>query len=360
MDPTTELASNFTVARYSELRPRLTGAAPDNEAWREVIGAMRRRIQERFLTPIQELARYDEQAALPFRPGFAILALDCLLIDTIQSFREGRVSTGDVSSARSFKNFLRAPSFSDFKDKDRDAFFKYVRNAILHNGETRKNWKIRIDTDRMLERGPATDTRTINRQHFHAAIEQEFKDFFALLESGEAKAREQFLRRMDAMAGLSSDAFQYYFAYGSNLREAECRRTAPEAQAHGVAFLPSYRLAFTKHSDCRRGDAATIKGDPSSMVWGYVYRVHDDDRTRLKERERGYEEIPRITVYLLSPNPKGNPKELTAFTFAATNECPQRCGPPAAYLDLIITGAEERNLPLAYRQPLVRLRETLL
>ena len=34
-------------------------------------------------------------------------------------------------------------------------------------------------------------------------------------------------------------------------------------------------------------------------------------------------------------------------------------GPSRAYLDLIIEGAEERNLPAAYRQTLVHLRQVL-
>src|SRR5437867_2972694 len=50
---------------------------------------MRRRVCERFLQPIRELERFDKRESSPFRQGFAIAALDCLLIDTIQSFREG-------------------------------------------------------------------------------------------------------------------------------------------------------------------------------------------------------------------------------------------------------------------------------
>lgn len=359
MDRTTELASNFTVARYTTLRPQLTATTPSDGAWHEVIDAMRRRIQERFLTPVHELTRFDEQDELPYRPGFAILALDCLLIDTIQSFREGRVSTGEVSPAQSFKTFLSSPRFVDFKKTDRGEFFQYVRNAILHNGETRKDWKIRIDTHRMLERDPTTRTRTINRQHLHAAIEQEFNDLIALIESGDPEARRQFLRRLDAMAGLPVDALRnFYFAYGSNLKDKECHRTATEARAYGVAFLPGYRLAFTKHSTDRDGDAATIKKDSTSIVWGFVYRVNDHDRKKLKKREGGYDEIG-TTVYLITPTPEDDPTPLEAFTFAAKKVCSHQCGPPPAYLNLIIEGAEERNLPEDYQQSIWAVRKTL-
>jgi len=212
----------------------------------------------------------------------------------------------------------------------------------------------------MIERDPITKTKTINRQYFHAAVEEEFQGLLESLVSGDTEARRQFLRRMDAMAGLPVDPLRYfYFSYGSNLRDAECRGTARDAQAYCVAFLPGYRLRFTKHSTTRGGDAATIRPDPTSMVWGYVYRVSDEDQQELKKREGGYEQIPEVTVYLLSPNPEDYPTPLTAFTFAASSDCPQRCGPPAAYLDIMIEGAEERKLPPGYRQTLVELRKAL-
>jgi cation transport regulator ChaC len=351
VEPSTELASDFTVADYRALRPTLDQANPTS--WDTTLRALRRRIDERFLKPIRELGRVDNRH-LPYRPGFAILALDCLLIDTIQSFREGRVATGEASPAQSFKNFLSAPRFSDFKSKDRGDFFHHVRNGILHNGETRKDWKVRIDTTRILERTPTM--RTINRRLFHAAIIREWRDLYQTLRSGNQKVRAQFLRRMDSIAGLPIQQLKNsYFAYGSNLLGQECQRTAPDAQEYGVAFLPGYRLEFTKHSTTRKGDAATIRPDPNSMVWGFVYRVHDKDREHLRAREAGYNELPETTVYLGAPG--DDPTPITAFTFAATQACPNHCGPHPEYLDLIIQGARTRQLPEAYQQRLADLRQ---
>jgi gamma-glutamylcyclotransferase len=263
-----------------------------------------------------------------------------------------------VSPAHSFKTFLSSPSFSDFKKNERGEFFHYVRNAILHNGETRKDWKIRIDTPRMLERDSTTKTRTINRRLFHAAVIREFRQLNAKLRTGDPTSRQQFLRRMDAIAGLPIDTMgNLYFAYGSNLLEAECHKTAPDAQPYASAFLPGYRLAFTKHSTTRGGDAATILPDENSMVWGFVYRVHDKDREHLRAREGGYEELPKTTVYLVAPTPGDDPTPITAFTFAATHICPKQCGPPSAYLDRIIEGATARQLPTAYQKRLTDLRQ---
>lgn len=37
----------------------------------------------------------------------------------------------------------------------------------------------------------------------------------------------------------------------------ECRRTATDADDYGVAFVPGFRLAFTKHSITHQGDPRT-------------------------------------------------------------------------------------------------------
>ena len=350
MDPSTELASHFTVRRYHEIRPLLDQGHP--ASWVEVLSALSRRIAERFLRPMHDLARFDRQDELPNRPGFAILALDCLLIDTIQSFREGRVGTGEVSPAHSFRMFLSSERFRDFTSTDRKDFFHYVRNGILHNGETRKNWKVRIDTTRLLER--TATTRTINRRLFHAAVIREWRDLHHELTCGKSDTRTHFLRRMDSMAELPVTPYPHvYFAYGSNLLASECLRTAPEAQHYGKAYVPGYRLVFTKHSITRGGDAATMVPDANSMVWGYMYRLSDADNAELQKRERGYD-AAQITVQLVEQD--GGTTPIDAFTYIATTACPKHCGPPKDYLDLIVKGAAERDLPLEYREQLVQER----
>jgi hypothetical protein len=92
------------------------------------------------------------------------------------------------------------------------------------------------------------------------------------------------------------------------------------------------------------------------MVWGYVYRVNDQDRQALRDREKGYDELPTITVYLTPPTPDDDPTPITAFTFKATHECTTRCGPPSSYLDIVRRGAEERNLPDAYLEQLRQIQ----
>ena len=127
------------------------------------------------------------------------------------------------------------------------------------------------------------------------------------------------------------------------------KRDAKDAEPLGVAFLPCYRLEFTKHAHSRGGDAATIRKHAGRTVWGFVYRVHDDDRKRLKDREKGHREISRITVYLKSDEDV-TPQDV--FTFQGEEVCPKNCGPTKEYLALVVGGARSRDLPDEYVQDL--------
>ncbi|HVS50853.1 MAG TPA: gamma-glutamylcyclotransferase family protein [Opitutaceae bacterium] len=350
IDPNTELASHFTVERYRELKPSL--ATEDSAAWTEVIEAVRRRIDERYVAPVSELEQHDDKPRdeRPTRAGFAIVALDCLLIDTIQSFREGRSETAEKSPARSFEEFLNTPRFSDFNNRDRGNFFQNVRNALLHNGETRSDWKIRIGIDRMLKREGTT--RLLNRKFFHAAVLEEWKTFCDAVAANDLPARAALIRRLDAMAGIVAPA-QHYFAYGSNMLAAECAKDAKGAQPRCRAFLPRHRMVFTKHSTSRNGDAASLVRDDTSVVWGYVYRVSSEDIESLKNREIGYELRPVVVFEEQSDFPRSSP--IQAVTFIGVEQCPKKCGPPISYLELIIAGAQERELPDSYQTHLTAM-----
>ena len=206
LDPDTEIASNFTIADYHVLRDALDTEQPAMAEWAHILVAFKSRIEERFLHPIRELERYDKAEFLPMRPGFAILALDCLLIDTIQSFREGRISTGEISPAASFKNFMRGSlAFKSFTGRDRDDFYGYVRSGLLHNGETRRNWKVRIDTPALLVRNQATKSRTINRRLFHAGILCEYRRLCREIKSAQQmRVSASFVEWMQSVDGQPS------------------------------------------------------------------------------------------------------------------------------------------------------------
>lgn len=352
MDPTTQLASNLTVGQYRALREQL-GTMPtmNGEAWQQLVSAARGRITERFLEPIDALIRAHTPRSNLIN-GFAIVALDCLLIDAIQAFREGRVRTGEGSSAKSFKAFWSTRHFEKWKRELNDGFFDRVRNAILHNGETRKDWVLNRKHDQLLSVDPKRRTKTLNPYLFHRAVKASIDDYFAALAvASDEKLVESFLRRMDALAGIEEES-HLYFAYGSNLDPKEMLRTAPNAVDVGLALLPGYRLGFAKHSATRGCDAATIVPDPHSVVWGWLYQIDGPNLAQLALREGGYEK-QRLCVMALGEN--GSYRPANCVSFIAKKRCELRCGPSAEYRGIVVAGARARNLPDEYISKLLVL-----
>src|SRR5579862_3561703 len=90
-----DLCFRFSKIKWEELSQRLDGT--DENAWAQAIGVFERRMRERFLSGIDALFAADTKPdASPSDsvqtehciPGFAIIALCCLLIETLQGFRE--------------------------------------------------------------------------------------------------------------------------------------------------------------------------------------------------------------------------------------------------------------------------------
>ncbi len=65
-----------------------------------------------------------------------------------------------------------------------------------------------------------------------------------------------------------------YFAYGSNLNDAQMRERCPDSSPYLSGLLPGYRLAFSgSGSHWGRGGTATILADGKSEVPGLLYHM---------------------------------------------------------------------------------------
>jgi hypothetical protein len=109
MDGTVQICRGFTVAQWKKLYTRLMkpdgSNSDDQDAWCCAIEVFERRVCERFLSCIEALESADSRSDVSVRddappdcsnlpqrndavvPGFAIMALCCLLAETLQSFR---------------------------------------------------------------------------------------------------------------------------------------------------------------------------------------------------------------------------------------------------------------------------------
>ena len=70
------ISPNYTCEDWQKL------PFPAEEAWHKAVDIFKDRYRGRFLEPISRIEGYTYA-------GFAIMALDCLLIETLQQFYEG-------------------------------------------------------------------------------------------------------------------------------------------------------------------------------------------------------------------------------------------------------------------------------
>ena len=170
------------------------------DEWQKAIDIFKDRVHGRFLEPISRIEEY-------IYAGFAVLALDCLLIETLQQFRKG-VRTSSGQSETFFVRFLTETSFgSYFTKKMAEMFYKQIRCGILHQAEVEENSRVLISKDTPLIK--YTDDGkglVINRRLFHQQLVQEFEDYVARLrEPSNQELREGFRKKMNYICRVSGE-----------------------------------------------------------------------------------------------------------------------------------------------------------
>ncbi len=163
--------------------------------WLQGIDIFNDRIKGRFMVPISKMAKYEYA-------GFAIMALDCLLIETLQQFIEGKPSTPRYKVKDYFIKFL-VKQFGEPFDVDMALmFYDHIRNGILHSAEIKKDSLIRIDSD--LPIAKYTEHKTglvINRDKFHSRLKQVIQQYVnELKDNSNIELRSNFRKKMDYIA----------------------------------------------------------------------------------------------------------------------------------------------------------------
>lgn len=195
-----EIAPGYTVEYWKKLDLDTANSSD----WYSAIEVLDARIKGRYLDPVDKLIEYEE----PIEPvkrrfGFTILAIDCLLIETLQAFIDGETNTRNKEKGM-FVNFLtKRPSFSKhFKEKELACrFYKDVRCGILHQAETRSGWLI-WSVGLLLD--PKDTEIRINRTKFHEALKDEFESYLTeLKDTNNSNLRQNFRKKMNCVVEVS-------------------------------------------------------------------------------------------------------------------------------------------------------------
>lgn len=167
--------------------------------WQKAICMLEARIRERYFAPIDVLLEFDEKQPANKRGfGFAILAIDCLLVETFQSFIEG-IESSIGKSKKLFVSFLTSrPRFAaHFDEKLAEKFYKEYRSGILHQGEIQGDGLVWSVGSLVMKIG---NRLVINRTAFHQAIKDEFYDYLDKLRSPrEIDLRLKFRAKMETI-----------------------------------------------------------------------------------------------------------------------------------------------------------------
>lgn len=173
----TKLSKSCTVARYLCLQD-----AQDRNA---IANFLVERFTERYLDPVQ--------APPAKKNGFTIMAVSCLMVESLESFRRGWKDTHRKSEQAFSSFFSHWPQFADFHPVSAD-FYRHVRCGILHQAETTGGWRI-------VRTGPIRNNTIINATKFSASLRQVVDEYAYSLrtESWESETWRAFRKKMDAV-----------------------------------------------------------------------------------------------------------------------------------------------------------------
>lgn len=166
--------------------------------WPTAVAIFEDRIRGRFLDMV------DKIEDRPFA-GFAVLALDCLLIETLQQFYEGTSETPYKKGEEYFVNFLTRTAFNEHFDKEQaQLFYDHIRCGILHQAETKEGSLIHLNGPLViLTSNPKSIV--INRKKFHKKLLEVFERYLSQLKDpSNGELRDNFKRKMNYICRLDA------------------------------------------------------------------------------------------------------------------------------------------------------------
>lgn len=179
--------------------------AVENDDWSKMVEIFEDRIEGRFLKPIRLIAG---DKVLGEFSGFSILALDCLIIETLSQFYNGLDETkGKHDDA--FWNFFRmSPYFKEqFTEGKAIVFYSHFRCGLLHQAQTKKKSVVRIGQEKMIQSvdNDVSAGLIVDRSKFHEALENEissYKDKLRIGGEDNSSLRKNFVIKMNFVCGL--------------------------------------------------------------------------------------------------------------------------------------------------------------
>lgn len=127
------------------------------------------RLYSRYIKPFKfDNCNYQKE----YKNGFSMMASFCLLIETLQSFKEGFGDSKNISSFLIRIFFYETNFFTEFKNQGKEIYTD-IRCGILHQGETKGGWKITRDKNIRS----SLENKVINANEFMEDLEKSLEEY---------------------------------------------------------------------------------------------------------------------------------------------------------------------------------------
>lgn len=197
------ISPNYKVEDWSRLS--LDADNPKQEDWLKAVNILRDRIEGRFIIPAQTLIDVDK-ACDQHTFGFAILALDCLVLETIQGFIKGLPDHRGQSRAlfveflTNWQPFITSLGAGMIATEKAAEFYSQCRCALHHSGATDK---VTVGISGPMIQFDNGQIR-VNRTKFHKELKAEFNRYLdVLIDPLSIDPRKKFLLKMNPICGIS-------------------------------------------------------------------------------------------------------------------------------------------------------------
>jgi hypothetical protein len=176
-------------------------ANSDEGSWSLAIDIFQERINGRYINLIEKLieeSRNKEEIFVNY--SFSIMALNCLLIETLLQFYEGTDKTKGENN-KAYTKFLTSyePFKSEFSEKTAKAFYTDVRCGILHQAQTKGNTQLTLYNNKIIEeidKGIRVDV-----EKFYELVKRAIEIYTnKILDSREIELKKNFINKMNYIA----------------------------------------------------------------------------------------------------------------------------------------------------------------
>lgn len=156
--------------------------------WQRGVDILKDRLDTRYLEHIRALLQRPTS-------GFVVLALDSLLIETLEQFHRGTRKTPQKRGLEYFQSFFARTAFKDHFDAvTARLFYITIRCGLLHQAEAEGNSRIKRD-GALVALTTGQQGIVVNRQRFHGLLEAVIENYYAELRNPKATERRQAFKR---------------------------------------------------------------------------------------------------------------------------------------------------------------------